>query len=298
MGLLRHIVDLNRHDLRGFCRLWIGPAHIGWVRHALAARLLDAGGAMARRGDDLEVRAAEDTPDGLTAAVDTVLGRLADAGDLPLRRGEPYRVDTGWGTPVLMTLDRAWVSALGVRAYGVHLNGMVHRPDGVHLWVAKRSRTKSVAPGRLDNIVAGGQPAGLSLRANLLKEAAEEADLPADLMAGARPVGSVTYCLETRLGLKPDVLFCYDLALPAAVAPRNTDGEIEAFALWPARDVLAAVRATDRFKFNVPLTVIDWALRHGLIDPDTEPDALALAAGLHAPLPFPGPATPGAAGGR
>ena len=44
----------------------------------------------------------------------------------------------------------------------MHINGYVTLPDGSkELWVARRSRTKPTWPGKLDHIVAGGQPHGL-----------------------------------------------------------------------------------------------------------------------------------------
>jgi hypothetical protein len=43
--------------------------------------------------------------------------------------------------------------------------------------------------------------------------------------------------------------------------------------------VARAVRETDRVKFNVNLVLIDFFLRHGLIDP-AAPGAEALRAGL------------------
>ena len=41
-----------------------------------------------------------------------------------------------------------------------------------------------------------------------------------------------------------------------------------------------ALRETDDFKFNVPLVIIDFLIRHGLLDPDKEPDFTVLARGL------------------
>ena len=56
----------------------------------------------------------------------------------------------------------------GARA-GVHINGYVETPDGLELWVARRSRTKATWPGKLDHIVAGGQPAKMTCAANVIK---------------------------------------------------------------------------------------------------------------------------------
>jgi len=92
---------------------------------------------------------------------------------------------------------------------GVHVNGYVLRPDGtMALWVARRSSTKPTWPGKLDHIVAGGQPYGLSLVENVVKECQEEAGIPECLAKKAIPVGVVSYTSLQQAGIKRDVLFC------------------------------------------------------------------------------------------
>jgi hypothetical protein len=88
--------------------------------------------------------------------------------------------------------------------------------------------------------------------------------------------------MATQTGLRDDVLFLYDVETPADFTPRNTDGELVSFALMGADEMVARMRNTDDFKFNVNLVNIDFALRHGVIRPD-DPEYLALAAGLHRP---------------
>ena len=78
------------------------------------------------------------------------------------------------------------------------------------------------------------------------------------MAATARPVGAVAYCLETERGLKPDCLFCYDLALPADFVPRAGDGEVESFELLPVTRVAEIVRDSTAFKPNCNLVVIDF----------------------------------------
>jgi hypothetical protein len=80
-------------------------------------------------------------------------------------------------------------------------------------------------------------------------------------------------------GLRNDVLFVYDLELPADVTPVNSDGEIEEFFLWPIEQVMRRVAETDDFKFNVGPVIIDFLLRHGFLDPET-PDYLEILMGL------------------
>lgn len=70
------------------------------------------------------------------------------------------------------------------------------------------------------------QPHGLSCRDNVVKECWEEAGVPEHLAAQARPTGFVSYVSFTDEGLKPDVLFCYDLELPADFMPQPQDGEV------------------------------------------------------------------------
>ena len=81
----------------------------------------------------------------------------------------------------------------GVRAFGPHMTGYVRRKDGLHIWVPRRSFTKPTFPGQLDNTVAGGQPAGIGLHDNLIKECAEEASIPRQL---AEHLRAAAYLIE------------------------------------------------------------------------------------------------------
>ena len=173
-------------------------------------------------------------------------------------------------------------SAKRTRPLNLQLNSFrqLHRDDGLHMWVARRARDKPTYPGMLDNMVAGGQPIGIGLLDNVIKECAEEAGIPADIAAGAHAVGTISYWHALEDGVKPDQQFCYDLELPADFTPRNTDGEVDGFELWPIELVAETVRRTIEFKYNCNLVIIDFLIRHGLIDADTEPDYVALCLGL------------------
>jgi hypothetical protein len=84
-------------------------------------------------------------------------------------------------------------------------------------------------------------------------------------------------------GLRRDTLFIFDLELPADFVPRNNDGEAGDFKLLPAAEVMRLMLETDDFKFNVPLVLIDFYIRHGLIEAD-EPGYAELVAGLRQKL--------------
>ena len=178
-----------------------------------------------------------------------------------------------------MLMERAAVPLFGLRAFGVHLNGYVRGPEGLSLWVARRSKDKATAPGKLDHLAAGGQPHGLGVRENLIKECAEEAGMAPDLAARAVPVGLVSYRCAREEGLRDDVLFCFDLDVPGDFVPEITDGEVESFALWPLPRVMATIRDSEEFKFNVPLVILDFAIRHGILGPD-DTDYEAIVTGL------------------
>ena len=186
---------------------------------------------------------------------------------------------TSLHAPPLLRMERAAVPLFGVRAYGVHLNGFVGKADNLRLWVGRRSATKQTAPGKLDHIVADGQPMGLGLMENLIKECAEEAAMPEILARKARPGGFVSYVTERVEGLRNDICYAFDIELPVDFAPRNTDGEIEWFQLWPVAEVKARLAASDDFKFNVALVNIDFLVRRGYLGPD-EPDYVEIVEGL------------------
>ncbi|WP_158322743.1 NUDIX hydrolase [Acidisphaera rubrifaciens] len=254
---LRHIAACRTAVLPGRRLEFVfGGVEVGFVAPALADRLrtMDgftvAGGRVACAGQD---------------ALDAALALLWADGTLR-RRGEAFDIRADHAGPSLGTIDRGALPAFGIAASGVHVNGLVERPDGLHVWIAKRAADKPTDPGKLDHVTAGGIPAGLSPAATLVKEAAEEAAIPPDLATAARPVGVIAYAMERPEGLRRDRLYCYDLTLPDGFEPRPADGEAAWFALWPAARVLAAVRDTDDFKFNVSVVLIDLFVRRGLIE--------------------------------
>ena len=268
MSYLDRIAVCRHWDPEAYRPFTIDGTALGRVAHGFARRLeaypevftvSDRAVTLAPGLGDFETR---------SAAVREVLLELRAQGEVPRWRDEDYPVLRRWGDAPALKMERAAVPLFGVRGFGVHLNGLVRGADGLKLWVAKRARDKPTAPGKLDHLVAGGQPYGLGVAENLIKEAREEAGIPAALAATAVPVGAVSYRCERPEGLRDDVLFCYDLELPEDFTPANTDGEVESFSLWPMDEVLARIRDTDDFKFNVNLVVLDLAVRLGLIAPD------------------------------
>ena len=279
MGFLDRIAECNTHDLSGFLPFCIGDARPGWVKPGFARRLEAFPETFAVDEASVRTVPALDGFEARTEAVAAALRALSEEGTIGRWRDEAYPVGGALAGPHLMLMDRSAIPHFGVRARGVHVNGFVRDGGRILMWVARRARDKATYPGMLDNFVAGGQPAGIGLMDNVIKEAGEEAGVPAHVAATARPVGAVSYCQETADGLKPDVMYCYDLELPAAFEPEPLDGEIEEFFLWPVEQVMEAVAETADFKFNCNLVCIDFFVRHGLIDPES-PDYLEILRGL------------------
>jgi 8-oxo-dGTP pyrophosphatase MutT (NUDIX family) len=280
VSFLDHIHACNRHDMLHFRPFIVAGQSVGWVKRPFLDALAPFPDLfrVEERGVTLDPELT--TPAARTHAVDAALRRLAARGLIRGWRDEAYPVSTEWGAAPLMLMERAAVPHFGIRAYGVHVNGYVRAGAHLSLWIGRRALDKPTYPGMLDNMVAGGQPAHLSLIDNLIKEAHEEANIPAPLARRAVPAGAISYALETEEGLRPDTLFVYDLELEPDFVPRNLDGEIASFALEPAERVAEIVRDTNEFKFNCNLVVIDFLLRHGLIPP-AHPDYLAIVQGLH-----------------
>lgn len=263
---LRHIALCNNAVLPGGRLAFrIGADPVGWLRADLPGHLAGLPGI---RG----------VPDGLAlddpALLPGIARSLADRG---LMRWRDEAFDVRVGGRVVAQIDRGALPAFGIEAEGVHLDGLVETADGPRLWVARRALSKALDPGKLDHIVAGGVPAGLTPWQTLIKEAGEEAAMPPGLAGLARPVGVIAYAMERPEGLRRDRLHCYEVTLPEGFAPRAADGEVESFELWPLPRALAAVRDGDDFKFNVNLVLIALFLRHRLI---TGAEAESLGAAL------------------
>ena len=266
-SLLRHVLACNNARLPG-ARIGfsIGGDRVGWVRPGMATALTAFEGV---HSDAAGITLTD------PAALADIVKTLSEQGYFRLRH-EAFDVRATPDGPALTTIDRGAIPSFCVEATGVHVNGLVQHTDGLRVWIARRAGDKQLDPGKLDHIVAGGVPAGLSVEETLIKEAAEEAAIPPELAATARRVATFRYAMERAEGLRRDRLGCYDLVLPPDFTPSAVDGEVESFELWPAERVLQTVRETDDFKFNVNLVLIDLFIRCGML-PKTEADTLRAA---------------------
>lgn len=297
MRFLDHIDACNRWTRPDFLPWGMAGEILGWVRPPFAEQIVAASAALKSQsrsgfalehfGPGLEVlswRVTDLDPSARDDQLAHICQQLHEQNILPAPQGERYPVTPGRRDQARCSIDRAYAPYFGTRAFGQHLNGYVRGRDGLELWVARRAADRRNYPNRLDNMVAGGLPHAADLRENLRKECFEEAGLSAEIADSAVPVGAISYCRATRAGLKPDIMYCYDLELPAELIPVCTDGEVAAFERWPVERVMDTVRETDEFKLNCNLVIIDFLIRHGYMTPD-DPDYFELVRRLRSPLP-------------
>lgn len=223
------------------------------------------------------------TPESRTDAVMSIMTNLKSQGIITGWRDELYPLSTGFYEEPLLFVERAASPLLGMLSYGVHINGIVKADtnggdDGKEekMWIARRSLTKSKYPGMTDQLVAGGQPAGLGLMENVIKECQEEAGIPEEVAKkGIQAAGAVTYeymytLVEELQVVDRVVLFNYDLELPANFEPKVVDGEVQEFFQWGVQEQFASMAKDfkDPMKPNCYLCVIDYLLRKGEISPE------------------------------
>jgi 8-oxo-dGTP pyrophosphatase MutT (NUDIX family) len=164
------------------------------------------------------------------------------------RTNKTFSVLSGWrdelypvygpGSELLFNIERSASSLLGVVTFGVHMTAYVSDTTssyGMKIWIPKRSKSKQTYPGMLDNTVAGGIASGEDPFESLVREAAEEASLPEEVVRkGAKGEGIISYIYVTdeRKGgetglVQPEIQYVYDLKLPGDVVPKPNDSEVE-----------------------------------------------------------------------
>ncbi|XP_038577557.1 thiamin pyrophosphokinase 2 isoform X2 [Micropterus salmoides] len=291
--VLQLLRRMNNFYLPGSCRAHclrfeVDGAQVGWIPPHVAPLLTRYPDVFSPpRGGAVALCPGLDTYGRRSEAVDAVLQTLRQEDFLTCLRGwrdEQYSVMQKFSDPPVMWMERAATSLFGVKRYGVHLNGYTVGEGGeVSMWLARRSNTKQTYPGLLDNVAAGGLAAGVGIKHTLIKECQEEACIPAAIAERAHPVTTVSYTYEDEEGVFAESQFVFDLELPLDFKPKVGDGEVHDFYLLPIEEVKDLI-ATEDFKPNCAMVVLDFLIRHSFIEPDTEPRYQDFVAALHQTL--------------
>lgn len=262
---------------------------VGWVDRRRAARLAAFDDVFRMDADAIRfVPPLSDAPS-RTDALDGVARTLAAEGALTAWRDERYAVAPAIGAPPWFLLERAAARYFGVHTFAAHVNGLVDEGGAVSMWFARRSATKAIDPGMLDNLVGGGIAAGQAVTGTVIKESWEEAGIGAEIAQSARAAGTVDIGRLQQDGLQRETIFVHDLYLPAGFSPAGQDGEAVAHHRVDfdgAARLISCTRGADVVTVDASLVVLDCLLRHGAVDA-ASPDAPALRALLHAgTMPF------------
>jgi len=183
-------------------------------------------------------------------------------------RDEPYPLrDRSGGEHGI--IERAASRFWGMLTLGAHCNGYVADPTGrpTHLWIARRSYSKPTDPGRLDNLIGGGVPAGQSPREAVIREGWEEAGLSPAQMAGLVTGGLIDLECDIAEGRQHERLHVFDLELPPGRVPVNQDGEVAEHRVMTVAEAIARAAAGE-LTTDAALATLDFAVRRRLIEPD------------------------------
>lgn len=281
MAYLDCIRLCNNAQLADYMAWRIDGSIYGWLSPNFARHLLAYPAVFQQKNHELQFHSELTTSEQRSLATEQVMRELHEQGIIDTWVGERYPVTLGYQQPAKLAVERAAASYLGIKSFGIHLNGLVEKADGIYVWIGTRTLAKPFWPGKLDQMVAGGLPVGLSLLENLIKEAKEEANIPAELAQQARAVGQIHYRQSLMRGLENSTLFIYDLWLPEDFIPENTDGEVEQFQLIPLAELAELTAQITVFKDNCNLVNIDLLLRQGFI-PTTDPEYAAIKQALYA----------------
>ncbi|CAF9909099.1 MAG: hypothetical protein HETSPECPRED_008830 [Heterodermia speciosa] len=233
-----------------------------------------------------------------TSALSNLITKAIQTNTFPILHGkhsEPYPILGAPKGPI--SIERFARSLFGLTARGAHLTVYTRTVHGLSIWVPRRSPTLFTYPHCLDTTVAGGVTTGEDPFTCIVREAAEEASLPEELVrTHARSCGVLSYMGlrdEARGGgggeqglVTPDLIYVFDLEVGEEVRLEPGDDEVEAFYLWDVETVRRGL-AEGGFKTNSAVVMVDFLMRHGVVRPETEGDYVEIAMRMHRRLPFP-----------
>ena len=284
MGFLYHVEKCNKYDLSQFLPWTVDNKKVGYIHKDNAKYLLAFPKIFDPKPDHFSLSDNLTNPQDRSLATERMLERLRLANPTIPKLNEPYAVKENTHTPKLMEIDRGAADFFGILNTGVHLNGITDDNRNIKMWIATRSNARQTFPGKLDNMVAGGQPSDITQQENLIKECREEASIPKKIAEASKLRGFVSYTMQSGLILRRHVMFIYDLQLAPSFIPQPNDGEVEKFELLPVNEVMETVKNfPSAFKYNCNLVVIDFLIRKGLIDQNYK-HYQKLVKGLHSPI--------------
>lgn len=196
-------------------------------------------------------------PARLSESLRALATRMRDAGLIPAWRNEEFAYYGADGHEYFR-VERAMFRTLGIQSQAAHINGLGANGQ---LWVGRRSESKHIDPGKLDNLAAGGIGADETVVRCAIRELWEEAGIPEPIANAIYPAGKL---LITRPhpphGIHHENLYIFDLELPNHLVPVNHDGEVSSFIQLDVAEAAARILA-DEFTTDAALVTADLILR-------------------------------------
>lgn len=228
---------------------------------------------------------------------DTLLAER-ERGSFKILKGWTSEVFSVYGPQkyLVLSIPRVAAPLFGIVTYGVQL--LAYQSDtsdgAIRIWIARRAKTKRTYPSMLDSTVGSSLPTGETPFECLIRESAEEASFPEDLTrTKAKACGTVNYVCRTdergggELGLfTPEVQFTYEMELPKDVVPTPGDNEAEEITLMRIEQIKSALGKGEFTPANGCI-VLDFFIRHGIINFENEKDYIEISSRLHRTHAFP-----------
>jgi 8-oxo-dGTP pyrophosphatase MutT (NUDIX family) len=242
----------------------VDGAVAGWITPERAARLVALRDVFAMEDSVLRFVPALRNAEQRSAAIAGVTAQLARERALTAWRDERYAVAPAFGATAWFVIERAAARYFGVHTYAAHVNGLVREGASIMMWLARRSASKAIDPGMLDNLVGGGIAAEASVAQTVIKEAWEEAGIGPEVASTAQPAGTVKIFREQPDGVQHETIFVHDLWLAPDFVPVNQDGEAvehRRVTMVEAAELIAAETGSDTVTADASLVVGDCLLR-------------------------------------
>jgi len=264
MSFLQRLKDCNKHKESNFFKFFIDNYHVGYIKKKKINIIKKFPNFFLFNEKKIFLRKEINNFKKRTYVINQVFNYLLKEKLILSKHREYFPVFRSFQEKPLLKVQRLMGPFFGFQFFGVHLNGFLRKNNKYFMWVGRRTK-KGNFPNDLDQIAAGGLPFNVTIKKNLIKESYEEANINKTLISKSKYDGIISYRVETKLGLSRHILFCYNLELPMNFTPKNNDGEITSFYLWPIEKILKIIKQSRKFKFDCSLVIIQFAMNKKII---------------------------------
>lgn len=196
------------------------------------------------------------------------------------------------GAPFPFAVDRAIAPYFGIVSTGVQLTAFVRGENNIPtgIWIARRGLDKPMYPGMLDNAVGGALKHDETPFDSILREAKEELGID---LNGAKTGGTVSWfnIKEANAGfdpglVEPGIQYVYDLEVDSKTVLHPAEDGIDWLRLLTIDEVKTALCRFE-FKPSSAYVMIDFFVRHGIINAENDVEFPEIVSRLHRRLPSP-----------